>query len=144
MQKGCSIVVHSVINSIDPPVSAEMSHIATSLKRTSTHRSEHGTRMSPTRLQMIQNEKCLEQFLRWLPRLLAFPYSSLYSSGIHHIFSLGVSGFTRKKKRGRMREREIKVENPFPTYVIDNILNLTYLANSLHPALYYIILLAVT
>lgn len=35
---------------------------------------------------------------------------------------------------------EIKVENPFPKYVIDNSLNLTYLANSLHPALYHIIL----
>lgn len=72
MQKGCSIVVHSVINSIDPPGSAEMSHIATSLKRTSTLRSEHGTLKSPTRLKRTQNERCLGQFLRWLPRLLAF------------------------------------------------------------------------
>lgn len=33
MQKGRSIVVHSVIKSMEPPVSAEMSHIATSLKK---------------------------------------------------------------------------------------------------------------
>lgn len=34
MQKGCSIVVHSVINSIDPPVSADLSDpsLQTSLK----------------------------------------------------------------------------------------------------------------
>lgn len=64
MQKGFSMVVHSVMNSMEPPVSAEMSQIAKNLARIKNNKklnnstnSQVGTKHSDTEAYFIFKAK---------------------------------------------------------------------------------------
>lgn len=69
MQKGRSIVVHSVMKSMEPPVSAEMSHIATSLKNTNTQMRGWISRAFRKTKKMNKNKMWLKPIALWMPNI---------------------------------------------------------------------------